>query len=122
MRAIAADAARPIRAAPWVISNLLEEVLGSARPVRSWTVTYLANRRIGGWFRESRREPAFLSVRRAALGEAHSFLSGAEEGAGFMLAFLVLGFRHGVRDDPGAGLDVHDLVLHHRGAEHDAGV
>src|SRR5262249_16721848 len=58
----------------------------------------------------------------AALGEAHGFFRGADQSAGLVLALLVFALRHRIRDDAGAGLDVHDAVLHDGGAEHDAGV
>src|ERR1700724_4119905 len=61
--------------------------------------------------------PALPRVRKPA-----RFLGGAEEGAGLVDAFLLLGVRIGIRDHAGAGLDVHVAVLDERSAQHDAGV
>src|SRR4051812_23699526 len=54
--------------------------------------------------------------------EAARLFGGAEQSLGLVDAFLLLGFRIGIRDDAGAGLDVHRAVLDQRGAQHDGGV
>src|SRR3546814_17829932 len=44
------------------------------------------------------------------------------QGACLVPALLVLGLRLAIGDQAGAGLDVHRAVLHHRGAQRDAGI
>src|SRR5712691_11491854 len=55
-------------------------------------------------------------------GEPLRLLGGAEQRLGLVDAFLLLGFRIGIGDDAGAGLDVHGAVLDQRRAQHDAAV
>src|SRR5271169_2957599 len=57
-----------------------------------------------------------------ACSEPHRFLRRAEQRLRLVDAFAVLVGRIGIVDDSGAGLDMHEAVFHHRGAEHDAGV
>src|SRR5690606_11571885 len=53
---------------------------------------------------------------------ARGFARGGEERGGLGLALALLVSRIAVGDDAGAGLDVHDAVLHHGGAQDDAGI
>src|SRR5579875_727852 len=67
------------------------------------------------------RAPSLAWLSRAR-GEADGLFGGADEGARLVARLLVLGLGIAVGDDAAAGLDEHRAVLHHRGAQGDAGI